>query len=236
MQTGYLQRLSVVLSSYPLSLTRASPCALAGQPQRSAAARSRLLGYRASHPPLLTDGRSERRQPLEERLKVCDTSVAMSLLLTPPSFYLVTDDTTLRYPSFMCCMQYACACHAQLLKVLGGADGAICLLPACCALTSLCLSDSACVTRGWLHSAAKHEAHQMHLHGEVKNSWGMSQVYTELDQDPVPHALLRNYISYARTHVHPVLSSEAKQVGPIPSAYLVQTEVHCRQSRSGRKH
>lgn len=61
---------------YPIicfSLTRVSPCALAGQPQRSAAARSRLLGYRASHPPLLTDGRSVRRQPLEERLKVHNT-------------------------------------------------------------------------------------------------------------------------------------------------------------------
>ena len=45
-------------------------CLPAGQPQRSAAARSRLLGYHTRQPPLLTDGRCERRQPLEERLKV----------------------------------------------------------------------------------------------------------------------------------------------------------------------
>ena len=75
MQAGYPQRLSVMLSLSALISYRITPCALAGQPQRSAAARSRLLGYRAGHAPPLTDGRSERRQPLEERLKVCDTSV-----------------------------------------------------------------------------------------------------------------------------------------------------------------
>ena len=64
--------------------TRASPCAHAGQPQRSAAARSRLLGYRASHPALLTDGRSERRQPLEERLKVCMLLLWWTCLVLAP--------------------------------------------------------------------------------------------------------------------------------------------------------
>ncbi|KAK9824829.1 hypothetical protein WJX81_003431 [Elliptochloris bilobata] len=77
-----------------------------GQPQRPAAARSRLLGHRASQPALLTDGRGESRHSLEERLKV----------------------------------------------------------------------------------------------------------YTEEDQDPLPLPLLRKYIAYARTHVHPVISSEAKEV------------------------
>ena len=77
------------------------------------------------------------------------------------------------------------------------------------------------MTRGWLHPAAGYEAHKTHLHGEVKKSLGVSQVYTEFDQDPVPHALLRKYIAYARTHVHPVLSSEAKQVGPKSSPHLV---------------
>ncbi len=42
----------------------------AGQPARSAAARTRLLGQRASQPALLTDGRGACRQTLEERLKV----------------------------------------------------------------------------------------------------------------------------------------------------------------------
>ena len=50
----------------------------------------------------------------------------------------------------------------------------------------------------------------------------LPQVYTELDQDPVPHALLRKYIAYARTHVHPVLSGEAKQVGRTLPAGLFQ--------------
>lgn len=38
-----------------------------------------------------------------------------------------------------------------------------------------------------------------------------AQVYTELDQDPLPLPLLKKYIAYARAHVHPVLSDEAKQ-------------------------
>ena len=38
------------------------------------------------------------------------------------------------------------------------------------------------------------------------------QVYTEEDQDPLPLPLLRKYISYARAHVRPVLSDEAKEV------------------------
>ena len=40
----------------------------------------------------------------------------------------------------------------------------------------------------------------------------------------MPHALLRKYIAYARTHVHPVLSSEAKEVRPNPSAILFRPE------------
>lgn len=57
-----------------------------------------------------------------------------------------------------------------------------------------------------------------------KTRQGMSQVCTELDQDPVPHRLLRKYIAYARTHVHPVLSSEAKQVWRAPPAPLFRQE------------
>ena len=37
-------------------------------------------------------------------------------------------------------------------------------------------------------------------------------VYTAADEDPVPPQLLRKYIAYARAHVHPVLSDDAKQV------------------------
>ncbi|CAL8468614.1 g8154 [Coccomyxa elongata] len=37
-------------------------------------------------------------------------------------------------------------------------------------------------------------------------------VYTAADEDPVPPQLLRKYIAYARAHVHPVLSNDAKQV------------------------
>lgn len=48
----------------------------------------------------------------------------------------------------------------------------------------------------------------------------------------MPHALLRKYIAYARTHVHPVLSSEAKQVGPIPSAILFRPK--CIVARAGQ--
>ena len=38
------------------------------------------------------------------------------------------------------------------------------------------------------------------------------KVYTADDADPVPGPLMRKYIAYARTHVHPVLSPEAKKV------------------------
>ena len=38
------------------------------------------------------------------------------------------------------------------------------------------------------------------------------KVYTADDADPVPGPLMRKYIAYARTHVHPVLSPEGKKV------------------------
>jgi DNA replicative helicase MCM subunit Mcm2 (Cdc46/Mcm family) len=43
-----------------------------------------------------------------------------------------------------------------------------------------------------------------------------AQVYTELDRDPLPLPLLKKYIAYARAHVHPVLSDEAKQARASP--------------------
>lgn len=37
-------------------------------------------------------------------------------------------------------------------------------------------------------------------------------VYTAADADPVPPQLMRKYIAYARTYVHPSLSAAAKEV------------------------
>ena len=86
-----------------------------------------------------------------------------------------------------------------------------------CADVFYILQLPACVT--WLHPAAKQRlTNTMTCMVRWKALQIVSQVYTELDQDPVPHALLRKYIAYARTHVHPVLSSEAKQVRHTPPA------------------
>ena len=48
------------------------------------------------------------------------------------------------------------------------------------------------------------------------------KVYTADDADPVPGPLLRKYIAYARTHVHPVLSPEAKKVSLFKPVWLLE--------------
>ena len=40
------------------------------------------------------------------------------------------------------------------------------------------------------------------------------KVYTKDDADPLPQQLMQKYIAYAKAYVHPLLSPEAKEVGP----------------------
>lgn len=54
-------------------------------------------------------------------------------------------------------------------------------------------------------------------------------VYTAADEDPVPPQLLRKYIAYARVHVQPVLSEDAKQVwhSNAPAFILTSLQIGC---------
>ena len=54
------------------------------------------------------------------------------------------------------------------------------------------------------------------------------RLYSEEDAEPPPPQLLKKYVAYARAHVHPQLSAEAKQVGLLSTRRLAQDDVrHC---------
>ncbi len=153
-----------------------------GQPSRSAAARLRLLGSRSTAPALITDGRAgAHRQPLQERLKVCHMNVIISPMQSSPTASVHT----------------ACAAHARVRWKRVAGSG---------------------VLREYTHlrirfpHGCKASRLPPYALAAVRDKHGTgAQVYTELDQDPLPLPLLKRYIVYARAHVHPVLSDEAKQ-------------------------
>ena len=75
-----------------------------------------------------------------------------------------------------------------------------------------------CLAMVYAQSAAQlatYIHHTLAMHATASDALeATTQVYTEEDQDPLPLPLLRKYISYARAHVRPVLSDEAKEARP----------------------